>query len=365
MRILIDGVFFQYMNTGIGIVWQSLLHEWVQNGFAKNIIVMDRTAKTVLAKLRTPRVPGVEYIEAQPHNHANVEKQQEIVQQYCDEVKADVFMSTYYTSPLTTPYIMMVHDMIPEMLDMDMNAPEWKEKHAAITKAQELICISHNTANDLKHFFPEIKNENIHIVYNGVSPDFKPSSTRKIKKFKKANDLEKGYYLFVGTRTEYKNALTLFKAFRELPNYQDKTLICTGKKELESEFLSLTEGFDIRTAFFEYKELPLLYSGADALVFPSLYEGFGLPIVEAMACGCPVISSDTGALQEVGGGAPIYIEPLDYEGFADAMHKVSSDKKLRKQMSETGIVRASEFSWKKSAEQFQEIILRTMHHSIG
>jgi hypothetical protein len=126
-------------------VWQSLLHEWVQNGFAQNIIVMDRTAKTVLAKLRTPRVPGIEYIEAQPHNHADIEKQQEIVQQYCDKVKADVFMSTYYTSPTKTPYIMMIHDMIPEVFEMNLNAPEWREKHAAIAKAKEFVCISNNT----------------------------------------------------------------------------------------------------------------------------------------------------------------------------------------------------------------------------
>jgi glycosyltransferase involved in cell wall biosynthesis len=211
-----------------------------------------------------------------------------------------------------------------------------------------------------QYFFPDLKDESIHVVHNGVSSDFKPSPAKEIKKFKKENNLEQGYYLFVGSRTEYKNALTLFKAFRELPNYQDKTIICTGKKGLEPEFLTLTDGCDVRTSFFEHKKLPLLYSGADALVFPSLYEGFGLPMVEAMACGCPVISSNTGALQEVGGGAPIYIEPLDYEGFADAMYKVSSDKKLRKQMSEIGIVRASEFPWKKSAEKLQEIIMQNI-----
>ncbi|MFM6155524.1 MAG: glycosyltransferase, partial [Sphaerospermopsis kisseleviana] len=148
-KIIIDGVFFQLYKTGIARVWKSLLEEWANTDFANHILVLDR-ANTA------PKINGIRYRAASPYNYNDTESDRQMLQQICDEEGAELFISTYYTTPINTPSVFMAYDMIPEVLGGNLNEPMWREKHNAIKHASAFISISENTASDLSRFFPDI-----------------------------------------------------------------------------------------------------------------------------------------------------------------------------------------------------------------
>ena len=138
-------------------MWKSLLEEWVNNGFAKHIIVLDRAGTA-------PKIPGIRYRAVPPYDYNNTDTEREILQQACDEEAADLFISSYYTTPMTTPSVFMAHDMIPEVMGWNLNNPMWQEKHYGIQHASSYIAISENTANDLVKCFPDISLESVTIA---------------------------------------------------------------------------------------------------------------------------------------------------------------------------------------------------------
>ncbi|MGB3192154.1 MAG: class I SAM-dependent methyltransferase, partial [Limnoraphis sp.] len=140
--ILVDGVFFQMYKTGIARVWRSLLEEWAKNEFSPHIVVLDRVGTA-------PKIPGIFYRTIPAYDYNQTEADRELLQQICDEEGADLFISTYYTTPISTPSVFMAYDMIPEVLGADFNEPMWREKHHAIRHASGYISISENTASDL------------------------------------------------------------------------------------------------------------------------------------------------------------------------------------------------------------------------
>ena len=133
--IIVDAVFFQYYNTGIARVWRSLLSEWAGTTFGKQLLILDRCGKA-------PRIPGLRYIEFPAHDYANIHLDQQLIQNVCDYRNARLFISSYYTTPLNTPSLLLVYDMIPEILQADLNHPMWTEKAHAIKRASSYICIS-------------------------------------------------------------------------------------------------------------------------------------------------------------------------------------------------------------------------------
>ncbi|MFM6518649.1 MAG: glycosyltransferase, partial [Microcystis panniformis] len=166
----------------------------------------------------------------------------------------------------------------------------WREKHLAILHACQYLAVSQNTADDLIRFFPKILPESVTVVYNGVDRDFFfPSSSEKIISFRLKYSIQKPYFLIVGSRfgcDGYKNTLLFFKAFQNLPKLDNFCIVCVGgEPDLEPELSELVNKNYVYLLRLEDPELAVAYSGAIALVYPSLYEGFGLPIAEAMACG--------------------------------------------------------------------------------
>jgi hypothetical protein len=147
--IVIDGVIFQINQGGIARVWYSILQEWSNSEFGQHIIILDRNQTA-------PRLKNLKYwlLEAYDYNHSGKDTRK--IQAICDQLQASLFISTYYTTPLFTPAVLMVHDMIPEVLQADLNQPEWQEKHYAILYASRYITISANTARDLVEFYPHI-----------------------------------------------------------------------------------------------------------------------------------------------------------------------------------------------------------------
>ena len=342
-KILIDGVFFQLYRTGIARVWNSLLEKWAENSFGNHIIVLDRAGTA-------PKIAGIRYLSIPAYNYGTTDADREMLQQVCDREGADLFISTYYTTPLSTPSVFMAYDMIPEVLQANLNEPIWKEKHHAIRHASGYISISENTARDLTRFFPEIALESITVAHCGVDSLFSPASQEDINSFKTKYGISKPYFLSVGSGPDYKNAILFFQAFSQLASTQGFEIVCTGSGVLlEGELRNYTLGSVVHKLQLSDEELRLAYSGAVALVYPSKYEGFGMPVLEAMSCGCPVITCPNGSIPEVVGEAALYVNDRDVEGLADALCEVQKPK-IRNSLIAAGLQQAQKFSWLKMAQ---------------
>ncbi|WP_272819126.1 class I SAM-dependent methyltransferase [Scytonema hofmannii] len=342
--ILVDGVFFQLYQTGIARVWKSLLEEWAKSNFAKHIIVLDRAGTA-------PNISGIRYVTVPRYDYNHTEADREMLQQVCDAEGADVFISSYYTTPTTTPSVFLAHDMIPELMGADLDYPMWREKHYGIEHASAFIAVSENTARDLVKFFPEISLESVTIAKNGVNRQiFSPAAQEDINLFKTKYGISKPYFMLVGGGGGYKNSILFFKAFAQLVSKQGFEILSTGIGGLQDlDFRTYTSGSLVHMLQLSDAELATAYSGAVALVYPSIYEGFGLPILEAMACGCPAITCPNASLPEVASKAALYVNSNDVEGLVSALCEVQKPN-IRKSLIASGLEQARQFSWLKMAE---------------
>jgi glycosyltransferase involved in cell wall biosynthesis len=343
MIIVIDGVFFQLYRTGIARVWRSLLQEWAEDSFSKYIVVLDRAGTA-------PKIPGIKYRTVSPYDYDTTEADREMLQQVCDEEGADLFISTYYTTPFSTPSVFMAYDMIPEVLGANFDEPMWQEKHRGIHHASAYISISQNTAFDLVKFFPQIPSNLVTVAHCGVANNFSPASLEEVNCFKTKYGISKPYFLLVGAGSGYKNANLFFQAFAKLYSRQGFEIVCTGSGILLSpEFRAFTWGSTVHMLQLSDEELRLAYSGATALVYPSKYEGFGMPVLEAIASACPVITCPNSSIPEVAGAAALYVNDEDVDGLADALCEVQKPK-VRDSLISAGLEQAKNFSWSKMAK---------------
>lgn len=350
---VVDGIFFQLYKTGIARVWRSLLEEWAANGFAQQLVVLDRAGSS-------PKFPGIRYRPAPAYDCNRTDADREMLQQVCDEEGADLFISTYYSTPISTPSVFMAYDMIPEVVDADLNTQMWREKHYGIQHASAYIAISENTAHDLVKFFPGISPESITIAHCGVQRTFSPADSQVVSSFKARYGISKPYFVLVGAgsgqKDTYKNTILFFKAFSKLYSRQAFDVVCTGGGLLEDELRTYTSGSTVHMLQLNDEELRAAYSGAVALVYPSKYEGFGLPVLEAIACGCPVITCPNASIPEVAGEAALYVNDEDVDGLANALCNVQKPS-VRNSLIAAGLAQAKKFSWSKMASTVSSALI--------
>jgi glycosyltransferase involved in cell wall biosynthesis len=285
--------------------------------------------------------------------------------------KPDLFLSTHPALPLYRPYprVVIIYDLTPVVLKgahrADFRFKFGKEVSHAARRANKIIAISQSTKKDLINLLGA-KPEKISVVYPGYDDDvFKLSlDSHRIQTALRKYGIVSSYIIYVGILEPKKNILRLVEAFASLKREGKivHKLVIAGKRAWgdETVFQAVRrnglEGEVIFTGYVPQEELPLLMSGADVFVFPSLHEGFGIPPLEAMACGAPVITSNASSLPEVVGDAGILVDPYNVDEIAEAIYKVVSDVKLREQMRRKGLERAKLFSWKKAAQQTLQIL---------
>ncbi len=273
---------------------------------------------------------------------------------------------------LKVPYIITVHDLIRyfdlEDLEEDetlIHSPNRRDRfylsldYEGIIKAARIIAVSQSTKDDLVQHFG-VADERISVVYEGIDHElFKPVSRRIY---------DDPYILFVGSEQPRKNFSGLLKAFSLLksePNFKELKLVKVGtaggqEVDFRSQTIGVIEGLGLAgevifTEFVPEADLPAYYSGAEIFVLPSLYEGFGFPVLEAMACGCPVITSNISSLPEVVGESGIMVNPSNINSLAQMMSSVLTSDELRDAMVKKGLEQARKFSWEKAAEQTLEV----------
>jgi glycosyltransferase involved in cell wall biosynthesis len=230
-----------------------------------------------------------------------------------------------------------------------------------LKKADHVIAISHNTARDLKRFY-RLEKERITVIYPGYNPIFRPASKAAVAKVRRIYSLSPRIIIHVGSISGKKNLSTLVKAFYILKRDSmfDGKLVLIGRiyrKGEDAQLRKLIIGLGLEkevvfTGPVPDAHLPPLYSSATLAAFPSLYEGFGIAPLEAMACGVPIITSRVGGLMEVVDDAALFVEnPLDENEWAAAMSQLVKDQVLREEMRNKGIKRAKCFSVKRAALQ--------------
>lgn len=261
-----------------------------------------------------------------------------------------------YAALLKTPFIITVHDLVRSCFSFSRETPRerilLKLDVRNIRRAAHIIAVSQSTKNDLIKYL-KIPYDRISVIYNGVDHSvFKPHDTKHH---------DKSYILYVGSERPRKNLGRLFEAFAKLAKeFQKLKLVkvgvCGRSEKYRTNTLRQLESLGIteKVVFVDYiAEVDLVhyYSSAVLLAHPSLYEGFGLPPLEAMACGCPVVTSNTSSLPEVVGKAGIMVNPYDTDSLAQAMKRVLIDEKLRNDMVRKGLEQSKKFSWEKTVKQ--------------
>ncbi|WP_448207505.1 glycosyltransferase [Azospirillum sp. sgz302134] len=355
-KILVDGVFYQHLGTGIARVWTAVLKAWVASGFAEHVVLLDRTGTA-------PRIPGIHTRTIRAHDKTAPGADSLYLERICREEGADLFVSTYYTTPTATPSLFMGYDMIPEALGFPLTDESWKEKHRAILHASAHVMISRNSARDLERMFPSVPAGSTAVAYCGVGEAFHKPGEAEVAAFRKAHGLTGPYLLMVGERSGYrgyKNGLLLFRALGlgEAAT-RDLTVLCVGgAKEIEPMFRALAP--DVRTVRLSLsdEELTLAYAGAEAMVYPSRYEGFGMPVVEAMACGCPVITCANSSLTEVAGDAALFVGEDDAAGLVAAIGE-ARDPARRADLVRHGLEQAARFTFDAMADVMAGHLLDT------
>jgi glycosyltransferase involved in cell wall biosynthesis len=283
----------------------------------------------------------------------------------------DVFWGTFNMLPLGLPWgvakVVTIHDLIwplyRETVDPFTRCVLWLFVERSARQADRVIADSQSTARDLQRVF-QVPESKIDVIHLGVGPAYRPQDPRAAAE-QVANKyrVSKDYVLTVGTVVPHKNLITLVEAMRFLRERGELSfqLLVVGAKGWKNARLreavqssSLTDE-DVRfLGFVPEEDLPVLYSGACSFVFPSLYEGFGLPLLEAMACGVPIVASNTSSIPEVVGDAALLVPPTQPEAFAEAISRVRNDKDLRRTMIEKGLRRAACFRWDEAARRLLE-----------
>ena len=267
----------------------------------------------------------------------------------------DIFHPTYYNDyyleyVTDKPFVITVHDMIHEKFSAENLVTDFHSdtKQKVIEKATKVIAISQNTKKDLIELF-KVDEKKIEVIYQANSLqsdyDFAPFS-QNLK-------LPEKYLLFVGNRKGYKNFNFFIHSVAPILKINKNIfIVCTGtdfsQEELDS-FSNLGISNQMKHHFVDDASLVFLYKNALAFVFPSLYEGFGIPILEAFSCGCPALLSNTSSLPEVGGDAALYFNPANKDSMYEAVKSICNNENMRLEMRQKGYERLKLFSWEKTA----------------
>lgn len=336
--LIFDNLIYRWQHSGgISTVWYELTKRVVDN--CQNYLFLEY--------LNSPSFNYLRGIEKIPSDRIKILSDRFFELKRYLPVKVDVkmpfvFHSSYYRTCTNenAKKIITLHDFTYEYYRQGIS--KWihcHTKHMALKDADVIVCISENTKRDLFKFVPGIDKRKVRVIYNGVSSSYFPLERNT-----------ENFLLFVGDRSGYKN----FKFAVECASKAKMSLVICGKKldEKEKEYLnSLIPGRYVEKGFVSVSELNELYNIAFALIYPSSYEGFGIPVLEAQKAGCPVLALDNSSIPEVIGDVNMLCSNLDISEFQEKIRSLR-DKRIRKEVIKNGILKSSKFSWDKTFKEY-------------
>jgi glycosyltransferase involved in cell wall biosynthesis len=365
MRIGIDCRMYGSKFTGIGRYTKELV---------EHLIALNKELETPHELILFFNNPEYREFKAQPHTkkilaaapHYSFKEQSTFLKKLLAE-KIDLMHFTHFNIPLlyNRPFIVTIHDLTLSLFP-GKKMTKWYHRLAyhltinhAIKKAKHIIAVSNHTKRDIVNHF-QTDPEKIAVIYNGISKDFEHLSTPKtltatLKKY----HITKPFILYTGVWRDHKNLPRLIQAFHLLRSERDLDLqlVITGREDKNYPEVKQSiadyklEENAILTGLVPEKDLNHLYNRATIFAFPSLYEGFGIPPLEAMRCGTPVAASRQSSVPEICGEAALYFDPHSAQDIADKLEMLYKNTDLQVELIEKGIAHIANFSWEKMANE--------------
>jgi glycosyltransferase involved in cell wall biosynthesis len=368
MRIAFDGTTLTPGRTGVGYYTEHLLQHLAREVAATGdeiVVLSNQPIDT-----ERPLPPHVRVHEGHRFP-VRIGWMQLRAQRALDAVRPDIAHFTNGMMPIGSPVstIVTIHDMSLRLYPqchpvrrLLLNRPLM---HAAIQQAASIVTVSDSARRDLLRFHG-LPADRVSVVHEAASPAFRPITDRAwLDRVRSRYGLPLRFVLYVGTIEPRKNLLRLVDAFaqarrRGVPHH----LVCVGpygwsSRDLTGRInhLGLQDAVHF-TGYAPFEDLPAIYNLGEFFIFPSLYEGFGLPVVEAMASGLPVITSSTSSLGEIAADAALTIDPTSTDAIADAIVSLAADEPLRREYSQRGVRRARAFSWTQTAKDMLAVYYR-------
>jgi radical SAM superfamily enzyme YgiQ (UPF0313 family)/glycosyltransferase involved in cell wall biosynthesis len=368
MRIAFDGTALRPGRTGVGYYTEHLLHHLARAATNDELIVVSNraidTTSPLPSRVRvatpTRRVPRLVWMQT-------------LAVTALREVEADVVHFTNGMLPLMSPVptVVTIHDMSLRLYPryhpprrVILNRPL---VDLAARLADAIIAPSESAKHDIVRLY-DLDPRRVHVVYEAAAPSFaRVRDAAALERVRERYGLGERIILYVGTIEPRKNLPTLIDAFaaRRRSGELSHQLVCVGpygwlSRGIEEQIARSRVGDAIKfTGYVPFEDLPALYSLAEMFVYPSMYEGFGLPVVEAMACGAPVVTGRTAALSEIGGGAIVEVDRIEPDALGRALVALAGSRDRREELSGLGLARAETFSWGRAARESLEIYRET------
>lgn len=347
MRLVVDGVAFQLGQRPSSRVWSSLLPRLAAHHDI-DLFLLDRGA--------SPVVSGAKLLHFPSYNWTNTAADSMLIEQFCQSVEADVFMSTYYTTPITVPSVMLVYDDDDRRIGEDRAKRAMQERMLALSFNSYFACASKHAQAELMRRHRALAPELICLNYLGFEPSlFQPRSQSAVEQFKKDFGLAAAYCIVMIDSDAYSDAATTDQLPGIIGDGVDFILLC-GAPSDRGEFSGILQsGTSIRRFNLNDEDLACAYSGAEALVYLHSYGDFSGAIVEAMACGCPVIVTSGGIGSEIGADAAVSIPRIGRDELQRAF-SIIRDQESRKRLIESGFRRSAVFNWDTTVDKLYDLL---------
>ena len=343
MDVVLDNIGFSLQRIGgLTMVWEALIRSIVKSGLNYTCLEYPGAMDNKIRKFMEPFV-----VEDRRPLSMFIERYRN---PYIEYNTPFIFHSSHYrtTNNPNAINVTTVHDFTYELFSRGLaqKVHSW-QKNNAIRKADIIVSISENTKKDILRFLPDVDPYKIRVIYNGVSEDYKPNSNSK---YKDMGD----HVVFVGSRQSYKNFHFVVNSIKDTP----LSLAIVGRSLSDEEVILLDSQLGkeryIYMGYLSNFELNELYNTCYCLAYPSAYEGFGIPVLEAQRAGCPVIAYNSSSIPEIIGDTPLLLKEINTHEFQDKLNLLK-DENIRKTIIDRGYENSMRFSWEKMGNEYVEL----------